>query len=677
MKVSSLAAALSAALCTVVQAESLTTGAVVVSATRVEQSVSDAVSSVSVVQGEDLTASGADTLPEMLKDVPAARVVTDGTPGVQRIALRGENASRTLLLVDGERIDDSKTKSGAPYLINPFFVERVEILRGPSSVLYGSDALGGIVNVITKDYSELPFSFNAGGLYNGAGNGFSEYLNATGTVDKLSYKAGVFGTDMGDRYLSSHERMDNTSYRQKGSNAALAYAFNEHVSAELTHEYFDLTAHTASDSIDPAYQEFSAYIPKWQREKTGLALNLSDLNEVVSALKVRLYTQSNDKDFTSSVRRHGPYVYAYNEQDTYGGNLQGEFSLGESFFLIAGVEARVDKLDSDSGADIPTGETGNLNVNIVDRDLEQENYALYALLENYLTDSLTLQAGLRYNYVRTDAGSSHVQAMGMNIDITSPEGTTSDSTVVGSLGLNYTLSEETHLRASWAQGYRAPNLQELYLTTFTGEMQRGNPDLKEERSDTFEVGINHESGNLSLDAALFYSVADDYIDTVYLAQSFMGMRTLTYRNISKATTWGAELSAACRVDNFEPYASLSALRRRYDTGTEQSYDTGTPTFAGRAGVKYTADLNGILGYVDVYSRFASATDNASLDGVSYFANSHIAGYATYNLSFGVYLCDDMLKIYGAAENLSDKDYRTSELIREPGRFFSLGFDLSY
>ena len=148
MKVSALAAALSAALCTVVQAESLTTGAVVVSATRVEQSVSDAVSSVSVVQGEDLTASGADTLPEMLKDVPAARVVTDGTPGVQRIALRGENASRTLLLVDGERIDDSKTKSGAPYLINPFFVERVEILRGPSSVLYGSDALGGIVNVI-------------------------------------------------------------------------------------------------------------------------------------------------------------------------------------------------------------------------------------------------------------------------------------------------------------------------------------------------------------------------------------------------------------------------------------------------------------------------------------------------------------------------------------------------
>ena len=120
-------------------------------------------------------------------------------------------------------------------------------------------------------------------------------------MDKLSYKAGVFGTDMGDRYLSSHERMDNTSYRQKGANAALAYAFNEHVSAELTHEYFDLTAHTASDSIDPAYQEFSAYIPKWQREKTGLALNLSDLNEVVSALKVRLYTQSNDKDFTSSV----------------------------------------------------------------------------------------------------------------------------------------------------------------------------------------------------------------------------------------------------------------------------------------------------------------------------------------------------------------------------------------
>ena len=107
---------------------------VVISASRIEEDLFQVTKSVSVATQESLRESGQDTLPSMLEDETSVGLVSDGTPGVKRVSLRSESSSRTLLLVDGQRIDDAKTKSGAPFLVNPFFIDRVEILRGSSSV---------------------------------------------------------------------------------------------------------------------------------------------------------------------------------------------------------------------------------------------------------------------------------------------------------------------------------------------------------------------------------------------------------------------------------------------------------------------------------------------------------------------------------------------------------------
>ena len=150
-----MAAGASGAGLTQVQGET-----VVVTASRMAQPLLDVDASMAVVSAEQARTMGVDNVPEMLREEPGVTLMSDGTPGVKRVALRGENPSRTLLMVDGQRIDDQKNKSGAPLLINPYFIERIEVVKGPSSVLYGSDALGGIVNVITKQAAEVPFEFD-------------------------------------------------------------------------------------------------------------------------------------------------------------------------------------------------------------------------------------------------------------------------------------------------------------------------------------------------------------------------------------------------------------------------------------------------------------------------------------------------------------------------------------
>ena len=197
---------------------------VVVTAARTQQQLLDTNASVSVVNANQTANLGRDNIPEMLRTAPGVRLVSDGTPGVKRVAIRGESATRTLILVDGQRIDDQKNKSGAPLLINPYFTDRIEVVKGPSSVLYGSDAMGGIVNVITKQAVEDPFAFEGGVGFNSSSNSFTEYANIMGTLeDRFHYAAGAFNTNSGDLYLSDHERLDNTSYNARGLNGDFSY----------------------------------------------------------------------------------------------------------------------------------------------------------------------------------------------------------------------------------------------------------------------------------------------------------------------------------------------------------------------------------------------------------------------------------------------------------------------
>ena len=658
-----LAAALAVALTFPAVAEQvLTVDTVVVSGSRSAEDLLYEASSISVIKPDEQIV--ADNIPDLIKDIGSVNLVSDGTPGAKRVSIRGENASRTLLLVDGQRIDDSKTKSGAPMLINPFFIDHIEILKGPSSVLYGSDAMGGIVHVITKQASEKPFSAEGGVAYVGSGNGFSEYVNVSGTLNKFSYALGGFNTDMGDMYLASHERVGNTSYYSKGLNAHLSYMPTESSTISFVSEYFDLNAFTATTTDDPEYYDFKAHIPKWRRVKNTLSLELNDINEYLAKVSLSGYLQQNDKDFYSRMQSRSLQAGVENTQDTYGGNVQFEFALSDMFYLTTGYDGRVDELSSDSSATF---------MNYSDDDYKQTTHALYALLETYLTDTLTLDTGVRWNYVETKPGSTSLPAF---LQADRGSGSFTNSRVVGSAGLVWQATDNGAVRLNWSQGFRVPNIQELYLTTFTGEIQQGNPDLEPETSNNYELGFRYVGNMLTADVALFYTKAKNYIKTYRLDRS--GPKMYSYHNISNAESYGAEVSLSYSMEHLMPYLDFTLMERKYDTGTQSSTNTGTPKFKGRAGLRYTDTYVNMPYFADVYARFATRSKNDNLDRASYFDNTDFAGYMTLNLQVGLTVGEEQQwHLYAGVENILDKDYQTTELIEEPGRFFNVGVSATF
>lgn len=656
--------------------ERIETETVVVTASRTEQQLLDVNASISIVDSAKAATMGRDSIPELVRNEPGVSLVSDGTPGAKRIALRGENASRTLILIDGQRIDDQKNKSGAPLLINPYFIDRIEVVKGPSSVLYGSDAIGGIVNVIPKKASAEPFTFETGIGYSGANGSFSEYANISGTLERFKYVVGAFNTNAGDLIMSDRERLDNTSYNAAGLNGDFSYDLNDHLTVGYAGEYFDSDAETSTTVDDATYGMFRGEIPKWNRQKHKLYLKAYDINDYLAAVDASVYYQSNDKDFRSWPQR-GLEVGLSNEQDTYGGNLQLEFSLGDMFYLVTGYEGRVEKLKSSSDIDVAMGPMFNANFHIKDDGYQQNNHALYALLSTYITDELTLNTGIRYNYVDINAGTTSMSGMlqagnqsARPLVMNSDYEDESQSKTLGSIGLVYRPFDHGAFRLNWSQGFRVPNIQELFLMTSTGTLQTGNPELQPETSDNFEFGFRWEEPNgLIADAALFYTQADNYIETVQQGQFY------TYRNIAEANSYGLELAVSYLLaSGLEPYANITLMEREYKTTSGSSKNTGTPKFWGNTGLRYHHSSF----EVDGFANFATRTKNDNLEGTSYFGNNEYGGYVTLNLRVSTKLGPkDQFTVYGSIENILDKNYQTTELIHEPGRFITLGVNARF
>lgn len=645
------------------------TDTVVVSAARTIQQLLDANASMVVVKADELKNLGRDSIPDMLRAAPSVRLVSDGTVGAKRIAVRGESATRTIVMVDGQRIDDQKNKSGAPLLINPFFTDRIEVVKGPASVLYGSEAMGGIVNVLSKKPVDRLFAFEGGLSYSGANHGISEYANMMGSLGDFHYAAGAFNTHAGDLYLADHYRLDHSSYESQGVNGDFSYNVSDSFTIGYAGEYFLSNAETTTTVNHDTYGNFRGEIPKWQRQKHKLYLEASDLNDYLAAINASIYWQSNNKDFNSQPQQ-GLGVGVNNEQATWGSNLQLEFSLGDSFYLVTGYEGRLEQLDSASDISIAMGPMRG-QFHVEDSAYKQQSHALYALLSSYITEELTLNVGGRYNYVTTLVGQSQINgAISVNgqthiVDMALDYEDTTQSQFVGSFGLVYHPVPEGAFRFNWSQGFRVPNIQEQFLLTATGTMQYGNPDLKPEESDNYEIGFRYfdSKSGLDCDIAGFYTIANDYIETINVGRFY------TYRNIARAKSYGIELATSYKYQNWEPYLNLTWMEREYETTSGSTKNTGTPRFSGNVGLRFLGQYVG----VDLYADFASRTRNDNLDGSSYFGSNEYGGYVVYNLSLSTkFGPNDAFMLYGSVDNILDRDYQTNELLHEAGRFFSVG-----
>lgn len=669
-----------------------------VTAGRFEQDLMETPMSVSVITADDIAKSGAQSIGALIESMTGVRINNDGGQGIKRAKIRGEDAFRSLVMIDGQKISEQKSMSGSPILIDPAMVERIEVIKGPASVLYGSDAIGGAINIITKKGGTKPVQGEVGAGMNTSNSGKSVNASVYGGVEGWKYRIGVAHED-GDNLKTPVGDMNHTKFNSTGANLFVSYDINEKATVGATLDHFDLDF--MSGSAEPGYEPFYVDVPEWKRTKLGVFGELHDLTESLKKVRFDVFYQKNDKTMNNHVEViNSPVVvdnYADNSLDQYGFSLQTNWSVSDSTFIVAGYEFNNDDLDAQSHVHTVGDTPAMPTMPSMHIDTEKQGFfkgamtthALFASAETNLVDTVTLSYGARYTYVKTDMDDIHGYKV-YNPSNTTPQrpfnpdqelgkaGKQHDDRVVFNAGLVWHPVNDLALRANWAQGFRAPLLQERYIATSMGSTSTtlGNPDLKPETSNNFEVGARWMSNSIMLDAAMFYSKAKNYIQALPISSS-----PSRYENVGEATTYGLELTGSYEIKSIglEPYVNLTLMRRQFDYGNVETYKTATPAVIARYGFRWNGEANGLGLHADAYARTISKTEYQDPSATARSDSSYrLGGATTFNLTGGVTFGDQ--KQYGLDAgfyNIFDKAYREQTAIYEPGRYLAVKLNAKF
>jgi len=458
-------------------------GKVVVTATKTEMEIGESPQSISVITKEEIQNSPDRTIGEILQRAPAVLVNQNGPMGSLAVPqVRGSSSGQVLIMVNGQRLNDAQN---GQYDLNSLPVpkediERIEVLRGGASALYGADALAGVINIITKTPTDKP-STSASASY-GRFDTQQYSLSHRWKPGPLSYGIS-FGREKSDGY---RENSDSDVWILGGE-----LGFNPTSQSEVK-----FSARYIQKEIGlPGPVNFPD--PDDRQEDDNTFLNLSYQGQIIPQLKLGFTGWYNQYRNTFDSGTQGILsmgTSALHKSYETGGNLQATYQLGKSHLFVGGVEGIEDRVNSASFG------------------VEQATRgAVYLQDEIEIGKPLTATLGLRYDF------------HSVYDDQWDPR-----------LGILVRLPADYRLRASAGRSFRAPTFNDLYwpASAFTA----GNPNLKPETAWNYEVGAEKDFQKiLTVKIAGFYRDVKDLINWAPDA-SFVWRPT----NISDAKIWGAE-----------------------------------------------------------------------------------------------------------------------------------------
>ncbi|WP_167599289.1 TonB-dependent siderophore receptor [Chlorobaculum sp. 24CR] len=526
---------------------------IVITATRTENPVSKLPMAVEVITREQIAESGALNLADVLaeaEDVNALEPV-NGRIGVAK--LRGLDSSLTLVLIDGYRLQSGFQGYSDLREIPAGMIERIEIVRGSGSALYGSDAVGGVINVITRK----PTKELHGGLsVSGGGSRYGE----AGTVESdgwLSGSAGKLGYVVaGTYYNRDRYDRDKSDLMTDGDDRRIASG-----SASLT---YDLTPGVkltggivyADNSLDGIRTQTSGDFDRWVDSdrllvhvgaeiKTGEESNLSlqvarstyDWSSLMDNLNgVPVITSSTASGTTTTTATTTTTrTKVSQDYDQFDARWTGRFA--DHHRLTAGVEYRTEER-TDSGSTVTTkvvtktgavnsGPTTMVTPDKTDSSHDVDNLGLYFQDEFTGLKPLSIIAGVRYDD-HSDFGSEFSPKVAALLPI----------------------SSHIKLRASYGEGFRAPSIYELCTGSLTTKKSivQSNPNLEAETSQTFEIGSDYTNGRFKASVTAFRNEVRNMISQVQIGVD-NGIPVNQYQNISRAMTRGIEINASMKLSS--------------------------------------------------------------------------------------------------------------------------------
>lgn len=472
-------------------------GTMVVTAARGPQPHEEVLADLSVLEREDIELSGAASLADLLRGQAGVEITNNGGPGTASgIFLRGANAGHTLVLVDGVRVDSSTLGATALEALPLAGIERIEILRGPASSLYGADALGGVIQLFTRRgdaTTQGQVRFAAGDERRREVQG-----SVSGSTGAWSYSLAL-GREEEDGFSAIRApgnynyNPDRDGYRREQASGQLAYRFGA---------AYELAARAWQSRLQ---SQFDAGLNFDDRTRSVLQGTAVDLRGTFATNWRQLLRVAQSQDDSTTESAWGRFRVRTRQQ-AYLWQNDLRLPLGE---LQVALERREERVDSNSG---------------------------YAL-DRRDTDSLTMT-------YRLQAGSHGVQA-GLRHDDSSQYG----GEGTGSLSYAWRFTPAWRLSAGAGTAFKAPGFNDLYYPGF------GNPQLRPEVGRNVEVGLGFASGAWEAKALAYRNRVEDLI----VVQCDLDFNCAPF-NVARATLSGLGLRGAWQGEQTRLAAHLDLQR---------------------------------------------------------------------------------------------------------------------
>jgi vitamin B12 transporter len=619
---------------------------IVVVANRAPEALSKVGNSVTVLTDADIKASQLPILSDLLAQTPGLSVARSGGVGQPTsVFIRGAESDQTVVLIDGVQIYDPASTSAYFDFQNLLSndITRIEILRGAQSTLYGSQALGGVID-ITTGVATSPWegSLNAEG---GSHNSGDVAGSIGGKTDTLMWH--VSGTWLGTSGIPAFdERLGGTRLSASqigGGTARLVYDITPDLDLDLRGYY--VQSRTDFDGYDtpPDYDTFGNDNEYGKNTQllgyAGLTLHSLDHTLTNRIAYHYIYTDTRDYDPDATggeglASTETFYGVGHIEREEY----QGTWQFAPSYQAVFGAQHERSSIASDT----PAYDFGGP----MPIDAYQSIDSGFVQLQGEVLRGLTLTAGERYD--RQNEFGSHTD---------------------GSIAVAWALNDaQTILRSSFGQGFKSPSLYQLYSNY-------GTPTLRPEAGETWDAGIEQHAlgGRLDLSATYFQRYSRDLIE-FYYCQILTGCPNPSggyYANIARAAAHGAELQATWNATDQWAFTANYTLTETADRSPGSStYGNALPLRPEDAANASAAYRWSVPLTTSVTLRYAGPSYNDAADDIK------LGGYVLADVRAS-YALGRSLQIYARVENITGKHYETEYQYGTLGRSAYAGLRASF
>jgi vitamin B12 transporter len=571
---------------------------VVVYGVRMEQPVTEVGSSVTIITAEDIEAQGFDFVVDALATAPSVTINQNGAfGGSATVRIRGASSEQTLVIIDGVVANDP-TSPGGGYdfaRLDPSNIERIEVLRGPQSTLWGTDAIGGVINIITKRPAEGSGSkvFAQAGSYGALRGG----VDFAGAGDRFDYRLAV--TTMSTDGISKADEANGNSEEDSFDSTSVSARFGARIADEGRLQFSALW--------NDADSEFDSFIfgeqgnvgdgdelSKSESLSTSLTLQLPLFDGKLDNIFLLGYADTDRESFTNGASSFT------SEGERLNYRYQGTLQINDSNRLAFGLERE----DTESN-----GEDASID-------------GAFALYELQPIDTLTLSAGVRRDDHEVFGGETTAR-----------------------FAAAYNPHDQVTVSASWGEGFKAPTL--FQTTFFCCGATSPNFDLSPETSDAYDVGVIYRTEDGRGELGLTY-FDQDTTNLITFSFEIGG-----YENIARAKSEGVELQARYRftdwLDASVSYANIDAkdgtgeklIRVPENSGDLSLSLNPEGRISSVLSLRYNGKEQDPNGVVDSWFRVDLAGQFALSEGVELYARienlfdeeyQQILGYGTPGLS---------------------------------------------